>query len=113
MPNNTNAQAILFDNQYARVGANNVVSCYLTMKRVLQVWSGQNMTSLIPSDANLIQDGATVASGTADGRPPVTDAQIQTLISNMTTLINSFEASSNLILNQFLQVSNQAQSVVQ
>ncbi len=113
MPNNVNAQAILFDNTYARVGANNVVSCYLTMKRVLQVWTGQSIVSVIPNDANLIQDGATVASGVADGRPPVTDAQVNTLISNMTTLINSFEASSNLILNQFLQVSNQAQSVVQ
>lgn len=112
MANNTNQQAINFDNTYARGGSNNVVSCYLTMKRVLQVWNGQNIVSVIPNDSNLIQDGATVANGQPDGRPPVTDAQINIMISNMTTLIAQFEANSNLILNQFLQISNSAASVL-
>ncbi len=113
MPNNTNAQAIAFANNYARKCADDVVSCYLTMKRTAQVWTGQSVVTVIPNDANLIQDGATVASGTADGRAPITDAQVNTLISNLTTLIASFEASSNLILNQMLQVQVNAKSAVE
>ncbi len=112
MANNTNAQAIAFSNTYARVGADVVVSAYLTMKRVVQVWTGQSISTVIPNDSNLIQDGATVASGVADGRAPITDAQVTILIANMNTLIASFEASSNLILNQCLQVSVNAQSKV-
>lgn len=112
MANNTNAQAIAFSNNYARRVADDIVSCYLTMKRIKQVWDGQSVVSVIPNDANLIQDGATVASGTPDGRAPVTDGQINTLIANLTTLVAPFEASSNLILNQMLQVSVNAASVV-
>lgn len=113
MANNVNAQAIAFANNYARRTADNVVSCYLTMKRTVQVWNGQSIVTVIPNDANLIQDGATVASGTADGRAPITDAQVNVLISNLATLIAQFEASSNLILNQMQQVSVNAQSAVQ
>jgi len=112
MPNNTNAQAIAFANNYARVTADDVVSCYLTMKRTLSVWNGQNLVSIIPNDSNPIQDGATVASGTADGRAPITDAQINTMMSNLTTLVNQFEANSSLILNQFQQIQVNARSVV-
>ncbi len=112
MANNTNAEAIAFANNYARRCADNVVSCYLTMKRTKQVWDGQSVSSIIPNDANLIQDGATVASGTADGRAPITNAQVNVLLANVATLIAQFEASTNLILNQTLQVSVQAASAV-
>lgn len=112
MPNNTNAQAIAFANNYARRAADTMVSCYLTMKRVKQVWDGQSIVSVIPNDANPIQDGATAASGTPDGRAPITDAQVNVLISNLGTLIAQFEANTNLILNQTLQVSVNAQSAV-
>jgi hypothetical protein len=108
MANNTNVQAVTFDNNYARVGSANVVSCYLTMKRVLQVWTGQSIATVIPNDANTLIDGAAT-----DGRPIVLDSQIQTMIANMTTLVATFEANSNLILNQFLQVAPSGSSVVQ
>ena|SRR5271170_7541672 len=104
---NSNVQAVAFANNYARAGANNVVSCYLTMKRVLQVWTGQDVVAVLPNDSNLLVDGSA-----QDGRPPITDAQVNILIANMTTLVASFEASSSLILNQCLQVSNSANSVV-
>lgn len=112
MPNNTNAQAIAFANNYARVVADDVVSCYLSMKRFKQVWDGQNIVAVIPNDANLIQDGATVASGTPDGRAPITDAQVNTMQSNLVTLIAQFEANANLILNQMMQIQVHAASVV-
>jgi hypothetical protein len=117
--NNTNQQAVAFDNNYARVGANTVVSCYLTMVRTLQVWNGQNLQAVIPNDANLVDDGS-IPGGSfvgqpplGNGRAPVTDAQIQTMIANMTTLVASFTANSNLILNQFLQIATNGTSAVQ
>lgn len=113
MSNNTNAQAIAYANNYARVAANDMVSAYLTMKRALQVWDGQSIGTVIPNDANFIQDGATVASGAPDGRAPITDGQVTILISNMRTFVASFEASSNLILNQTLQVAVNSASQVQ
>jgi hypothetical protein len=113
MANNVNQQAINFANNYARTGADDVVSCYLTMARVLAVWNGQNIGTVIPNDSNLIQDGATTATpGVGDGRAPIADAQVQTMISNMTTLVGYFTANSNLLLNQFLQIQVNAQSVV-
>lgn len=104
MANNTNAQAITFCNQKVRPSADAVVQMYNTIKQLVLLWNGQSMTTLIPNDSNLVQDGATVASGTADGRPPITNAQVQTLISNCNTLISTFEASSNLLLNQFMVI---------
>ena len=106
MPN-SNAQAVLFANTYARQGANDIVSCYLTMKRIVQVWTGQSIATVIPNDSNVIVDGSAT-----DGRPQITDAQVTIEIANMNTLIAAFEANSNLILNQMLQVSNNAASVV-
>ncbi len=115
MANNTNAQAVAFDNNYARPGADAVVSCYLTMKRVLQVWNGQSVGTVIPNDSNPIDDGSLAGgthAGSPDGRANVTDAQVQTLVANMTTLVGYLEASSSLMLNQFLQVSVHAQSAL-
>jgi hypothetical protein len=101
---NSNPQAVAF---YARVVANDVVSAYLTMKRFVQVWDGQNIVSVIPNDANVMVDGSA-----QDGRTPVTNAQLNILNSNFRTLIAQFEANTNLILNQTLQVQVSAQSVV-
>lgn len=106
MPN-SNPQAVLFANTYARQGANLAVTNYLTMKRILEVWDGDTISNVIPNDANLLVDGSAT-----DGRPPITNAQITVEISNMRTLVATLEANSNLILNQFLQISNQAASVV-
>ena len=108
MPDNTNPQAIAFANNYARVTADVVVSAYLTMKRTVQVWNGQSIVSVIPNDANVLIDGAAV-----DGRAIITDAQVNVLIANLNTLIAQFEANTNLILNQTLQVSVNATSRVQ
>lgn len=107
MPN-SNPQAVSFANNYARRVADDMVSCYLTMKRLAQVWTGQSVAAVIPNDATLIADGSAT-----DGRPQITDAMVNVLIANANTLIASFEANTNLILNQCLQVSVNADSVVQ
>lgn len=102
---NSNPQAVTFANTYARKAADNAVSFYLTAKRFLQVWNGQDVVAVIPNDASVIVDGSA-----SDGRAPITDAQVNVLVANLSTLVASFEASSNLVLNQCLQVSVNAAS---
>lgn len=107
MPN-PNPQAVLFANQYARPVADTLVSAYLTAKRLVQVWNGQSIVTVIPNDANVIVDGSAT-----DGRAPITNAQVNVEIANATAFIAFFEANSNLILNQTLQVSVHAASTVE
>lgn len=104
MPN-SNPQAVLFANTYARKAADNAVSAYLTAKRFLQVWNAQSVVSVIPNDSNVLVDGSAT-----DGRAPITNAQVNVLVANLTSLVALFEASTNLILNQTVQVSVNANS---
>lgn len=102
---NTNAQAIMFSNTKARPTADALVSAYFTAKTLISLWNGQNIVSIIPNDATAIQDGATVASGTPDGRPPITDGQVNILVANAISFVAFMEANTNLILNQTMQVA--------
>lgn len=106
MPN-SNPQAVAFANNYARRGADEIVSAYLTMKRLLQVWTGQSVVTVIPNDSNVLVDGSAT-----DGRAPITNAQVNVLIANATTLVAAFEANSSIILNQTLQVAVNSNSVL-
>lgn len=94
MPNNTNAQAIAFSNGKIRPMADLLYTAYETAKSVVQQWNSQNVAAVLPNDANLIQDGATVATGTPDGRAPITDAQATTIITRCQDLINWMEGSA-------------------
>lgn len=107
MPN-SNPQAVAFANYYARKAADEIVTSYLTMKRFLQVWAGQSIVTVIPpNDSNVLVDGSAT-----DGRAPITNAQVNVLVANATTLVAAFEASADLILNQTLQVAVNSNSVL-
>lgn len=112
MANNTNAQAILFSNEKVRPVADAVITAVLSMQTLIAEWNAQDITAIIPNDSNFIQDGATVASGTPDGRPPIMDSQVQTMISNCNTLVGYFTASSDLLLNQFMQIMVNGRSAI-
>lgn len=112
MANNTNAQAIAFCNGKVRPVADAVITALLSMQTLIAEWNAQNINAIIPNDGNLVQDGATVASGTPDGRQPITDGQVQTMISNCNTLIASFTVNTNLIENQFMQIMVNGRSVI-
>jgi hypothetical protein len=117
MPNNTNPQAIAFCNTKVRPVANEVMSAFLSAQTLITEWNSQNIASIIPNDSNPIQDGATTANGSgagsgADGRPPITDAQVNILISNLNSFVAFFTANSNLILDQTMSMANDAQSVI-
>ncbi len=112
MANNTNAQAISFSNSKVRPTADAVIAAVLSMQTLVAEWNAQNINAIIPNDSNLIQDGATVASGTPDGRQPITNGQVQVLISNCASVLAVFTANSNLILNQFMQIMVNGKSVI-
>lgn len=115
MPNNTNAQAIAFSNTKLRPLADQMRSLYNNCKSITNQWTAQGLAALIPSDANLMQDGATVASGTPDGRTPITDADINVLFAKSTDLINYFEGATatggTLTNNASMQNLNQITKV--
>lgn len=110
--NNTNPQAINFCNQKVRPTVDAIMSAVLSAQTLIAEWNAQNIVAIIPNDSNPIQDGSTVASGTTDGRPPITDGQVNVVISNMTTFVNLFTANTNLIFNQFAQMMVNAKSVI-
>lgn len=94
MPNNTNAQAITFSNAKMRPLADQMETLYQSAKSIIQQWTAQGLAAVIPNDSNFIQDGATVASGTPDGRTPITDADINTLFAHAQNLVAYFEGAS-------------------
>lgn len=101
---NDNQQAIQFVQNFARGAANATYSFYLTAKKFLAEWNALDIAAVIPNDSNVIQDGNSLQ--------PVTDGQIQILQANLQTLVNTFEANSDLILNQTIVVSTSANSQV-
>lgn len=120
MANNVNAQAIAFSNAKIRPLADLMESLYQSAKVVVQQWTAQGLAAIIPNDANLIQDGATVAAGTPDGRTPITNADINVLFSHASNLVNYFEGAtgapvnnaSNQNRNQVLKVAVNGRTVV-
>jgi hypothetical protein len=112
MANNANAQAIAFSNTKVRPAADALTTAYLTLQTLVAEWNAQNIAAVIPNDSNFIQDGATVASGTPDGRPPITDGQINIFISNANSFLSFMQANTNLILNQTMQVMVNGRSAI-
>jgi hypothetical protein len=97
--NNTNAQAIAFSNNKFRPLADGMETLYQNCKNVVQQWTAQGLAAVIPNDANFIQDGATVASGTPDGRTPITDADVNVLFAHAQNLIAYFEGATGAPVN--------------
>lgn len=103
MANNVNAQAIAFANQKVRPAVDEMAKAILTLQTLISEWNAQNIVAIIPNDANLIQDGSTVGSGTPDGRPPWTDANVNLVIANATSFLATMTANSNILFNQWMQ----------
>jgi hypothetical protein len=113
MANNTNQQAINFCNQKLRPAIDAVVTAYMSMFTLSQEWAASGVAAVIPNDGNLVQDGATPASGqNADGRAPITDAAVNAVISTCNALIADFQANNNAILEVFAPYQVNAKSVI-
>lgn len=85
---NTNPQAIAFCNSRVRVTADSVQSAVATMRQFVTEWRSQGIAAVIPSDAEVVDDGSA-----ADGRPPITNRQVRKLKDLCDTLLATFDAA--------------------
>jgi hypothetical protein len=95
----TNAD-ITFINTYVRPMADHMGKEYLLAKRLVSTWNARGGATAIPNDATVVADGAP-----GDGRPPITNAQVNTIITRATERITDYEATSNAKLNTVLVVA--------
>lgn len=100
MPDITNPQAIAFCNEQARPAADRLAKAYFDALRVVDVWNSFGGSALIPNTTDLVADGSTT-----DGRPPVTGAKINSVITRLLELTTDYEAAGNAKLNTILQVA--------
>jgi hypothetical protein len=105
MANITNAQAVKFCNEKLRVLADLQERLYETYRRVKAEWDTFGGVALIPNDASPIIDGATVLTGTADGRKPITGAMVTNIITRGFEYATDMEASASAKLATIRQVS--------
>jgi hypothetical protein len=101
---NINPQAIAFVQNYVRGTANAIGSALLTMQKCLNEWNLLDIAAVIPNDSNVIQDG--------NALQPLTDAQVQIFIANLSTILAIFTNNSNLIENQQLVAATSYNSQV-
>lgn len=101
----TNAQAILFSNQYARVFANQMLQEYNTAVEIVNIWNAQQISLVITNVGSVIVDGAAT-----DGRPIVTDSDVTNIITRAMERIADMTANSNAKLNTVLAVATSGQA---
>ena len=110
MANITDVQAVKFCNEKARVLADLLAQMYETCRRFNEEWSANNITSLVPNDSSPIIDGATVTSGTADGRKPIKGSDVNGLHDRAFELVSLLEANSSAKLVQIQAISVNGQA---
>ena len=99
----TDTSAIAFCNKYVRTAADERAKDYYRAKITVNQWFAQNMSALIPNDSTAVNDGAQQPNG--DGRPVITGAMVNNIITRCQDIITDFEATSNAKLNTVLQVA--------
>ena len=102
MANNTNSQVIKFCDTELRPLADLYSQLYWRCKAVAAQWSAQGMGTLIPNTSDLIADTATTGP---DGRPPITNAMVNTFASSVTAFIADLEGNSDAKLNTLNQIA--------
>lgn len=83
---NSNAQAVNWSNTRARVLADILAGAYISAKKALMEWQTQGLGTLIPNDSVQLADGSP-----ADGRPPITDAQVNAVVARCQEFVNWLE----------------------
>lgn len=97
---NQNPQALFFSNNKIRPLADMYYSLYLTAIAILEQWNSQNMPKVIPMDNEIIDDGAG-----KDGRPLITDQQINDFISVLQDLVKYHQDNNNIGKISSIQVN--------
>lgn len=98
MANITDPAAVKFCNEQLRPASDKLIQFYWWLKAVKQTYTANPAlaTALVNDGTAFVMDGSDT-----DGRPRITGADVQTIITQLNNLITSLEANSNLILNTF------------
>lgn len=97
----TNAEAVRFCNERVRIAADKLAQAYYYAKLVQNEWFANNMSSLIPNNA----DDTVIDGSATDGRHVITGADVTNVITRCQGLVSDYEASSNAKLNTILNVA--------
>lgn len=96
----TNPQAVAFCNTVARPTADKFIQLYYQCKLMQDQFTAQGLASLLPNASDNIVDGSAT-----DGRTPITDGQVNILLSIAGTFITNMEASAKLQYNQVAAIA--------
>jgi len=102
MANITNPQAIKFSDEQVRTMADKYAQAYYAFKTVVDTWTAQGISALIPSTPDLIADQSVTIP---DGRAQITGAMVNGLIANAQAFIADLEANSKLKLTGLLKIA--------
>jgi hypothetical protein len=96
----TEKRAVVFCNEKIRPIADRYAQIYWLAKIVLTEWNAANLSAIIPSTADVVDDGAAI-----DGRNRITGAMVNGMISNLQLLVNDLEANTQVKLRGLTQVA--------
>ena len=95
-----NPQAVTFANEYVRPGGDKIAQLYYTLDLMEDVWTAQNIASLIPNTTDVIVDGSAT-----DGRSSITGADVRDLIGWSEAFTDEMEANNNFKLKIVLGIA--------
>lgn len=100
MPN-TNPQAVFVANSKIRVAADRFAQLYILCKALQAEAQAEGWSAMFAGGAgNIVVDGAEV-----DGRALITDADVASFITDMSTYVTNMEATSNAMRNRALKIA--------
>lgn len=102
MADNTNAQAIEICNQKIRVAAEKILGTYHFMKMLQMEYTAQNWAALFPAGD---PTGEIIDQSRVDGRPIITNGNVNDVITALGAFISWMEATSNQQRDRFLKVA--------
>ena len=96
----TDVEAVRFANEQIRPVADKLAQFYYLAKSVRDQWFARGMAARFPNTTDVVEDGSA-----KDGRPRITGADVNNLITRLDEIVTSFEAGSNAKLNTVLNVA--------
>ena len=97
----TNAEAIRFSNEKARVAADKLAQCYYFAKLVKQEWDANSLNTIITNSV----DDEVVDGAQTDGRHIISGADVTNIVTRCSEFITDMEDSGNAKLNTILGVA--------
>ena len=102
------AADVTFCDVFVRACADKRAQDYYWAKTTVNEWNARGGASAIPNTAAIVPDSASNSplSGVGnDGRPVITGAMVNSVITRAQDIVTDFEATNNAKLNTILQVA--------